>query len=151
MKKVFLLLLFAVASCATPVQHNTPSGKPEVTIESSDTGEIKSQLVNRMIDRGYTITRDTDYLIAFDRPVDAAGGGLMVGLLFGSRYDGTPNARISFTLSKMGDRVRVVADMRIVTNPGSAFERTTEVNQNADSLGVFDMLRSIKRVVESQP
>ncbi len=129
-----------LAGCVEPTVHDTPSGRPEVTLSTKNHDAVRSALINRMLNKGYSITRDTGHSIAFDRPVDNALGAV----LFGSQYDATPNARIVYTLAALGNATRVVADIAIVTNPGSAFERQTNMNGNQDSLQVQAMLESLK-------
>lgn len=140
-----LALCFLLAACATPVHHNTASGKPEVFIASSDVDEIKGRIASHMMNAGYSITRDTAYQFAFDRPVD----NFWVSAFFGSRYDSQPNARISYSFAVISGGTRVVADVAIITNPGSAFERRTAANQNRDTLQVQELLDAVKADVEA--
>ena len=127
-----LLVCFSLAACASPVTHQTASGRPEVTIATTTVDAVKGALISAMVNGGYSITRDSDYLLAFDRPVD----NVLAAALLGSEYDSTPNARISYTIAELRSRIRVVADLALVTNPGSAFERHTNMNTNQDSLKV---------------
>lgn len=117
--------LLALAACGTPTMHDTPSGKVEETFNGTpDT--IKGPLVGMMATNGFNMTKDTPYMLAFDKPVN----NIMMAVLLGSRYDATPNARVSFTFAPMGTVTRVVADSSVITNPGSAFERITPMNNN---------------------
>ncbi|MBC6436935.1 MAG: hypothetical protein GDA52_02075 [Rhodobacteraceae bacterium] len=106
---------------------------------------VKSALVDRMINRGYNLTRDNQFTVAFDRPVE----NIFAAALLGSRYDSTPNARISYTIVENAGATRVVADMAIITNPGSAFERRTPMNTSQDSLGIQRILNDLKRTIEA--
>lgn len=54
-------------------------------------------------------------------------------LLFGSRYDGIPEARTTVTAVADGSGTRAYASGEIVTNPGSGFERTSELTGAAGS------------------
>ena len=140
-----VLLCLGVVSCAPPVTHQTASGRPEVTIATTNVDAVKGALISVMINGGYSITRESHYLLAFDRPVD----NVLAAALLGSQYDSTPNARISYTVARIQSGIRVVADLAIVTNPGSAFERHTNMNANQDSLGVQKLLLQIKSQVEA--
>lgn len=126
-----VLALTSLAACATPVQHATASGKVEETFKLPP-DQVKPKIVSMMVNWGYNITKDTPYLVAFDKPVQ----NVMASVLLGSRYDATPNARISYTFAQIGEDTRVVADFEIVTNPGSAFERLNEANGNPDTMKV---------------
>lgn len=99
-----------------------------------------------MIDKGYTVTKSDDNLVSFDRPVD----NVMAKMFLGSNYDSTPNARISFNLIQNKGSVRVVADCVIITNPGSAFERRTDVNNNPDTANIQNWLNQVKRDLEKK-
>ena len=140
-----IILCFVVASCATPVKHHTASGRPEVTIATTNVEAVKGALISEMVNRGYSITRESDFLVAFDRPVD----NVWAAALLGSRYDSTPNARVSYTIARIQDTIRVVADLAIITNPGSAFERQTNMNANEDSRKIQDLMDRVKGNVEA--
>lgn len=83
-------------------------------------------------------------MLKFDRPVT----NILASALLGSRYDSQPNARITYMFSKFSSSIRVVADMAVITNPGSAFERRTPFNNNQDSLSIQQMMLNIKLMLE---
>ena len=131
---------FLAVSCVSPVTHNTPSGKPEVTVTLIEPEDVRGALISEMMSRGYTLNDANDFLLSFDRPVE----NFLAAALLGSQYDSTPNARITFSIAPIGDSVRVVADLAIITNPGSGFERRTDMNQGQDSPKIQQMLYSIR-------
>ena len=141
---VLAMVLFMVAGCATPVSHYTPSGKPEVTISTNDFNAVKSTIVAQMLNKGYSITKDTDFQLVFEAEADS----MMSTVLFGSEYDTTPVARISFSFAPIDDSVRVVADAAMITNAGSAFERRTDMNNSNSSARIQEMLDDVKRQLE---
>jgi hypothetical protein len=128
-----ILIVFAVAlfcgSCSHPVQHETASGHPEVTVQNVAADKVKAALVNKMLNKGYRITRDTQFELAYDKPVE----NVMASVLLGSKYDSQPNARVAYSIAQVGKDVRVVADLAVITNPGSAFERRTDLNRGVES------------------
>lgn len=135
-----LVAALGLAGCATPVQHQTASGKPEILVAGATPETVKPAVVNRMVSAGYRITKDTPYELAFDRPVE----NVAAAVLLGSKYDSTPNARVSYTIAGTGTGTRVVADLAVITNPGSAFERRTDFNGSQDTVkiqGVLDQVR----------
>ena len=140
----FTVLALCCAGCAAPVAHMTASGKPEVTIQRTTADAIKSAIVNRMVNGGYRITKDTPYEVAFDRPVQ----NIAAQVLLGSKYDSQPNARVSYMIATIGADVRIVTDIAIITNPGSPFEQRTEMNNSQDSSDVQRLLNEIKYTVE---
>lgn len=147
MRQIFVAALgLVLASCGTPVRQDTASGRPEVTVHHVASDRVKGALVSGMLNRGYRITKDSQFEIAFDRPVD----NLAVAVLMGSKYDAQPNARVSYQIAQLGDDVRVVADMAIITNPGSAFERRMDVSAGADSPVIQAFLTTIAADLQKQ-
>lgn len=139
---VFAAALF-LTGCQT-VQHATPSGRPEVTI-AAPSNEVKTAFVGTLTNLGYSLTKDTNFQIAMERPVD----NVMANVLLSSKYDPTVEARITATFLELSGATRVTTDMGIVRNGGSAFEAVTSVNNSPDSVGVQNLLQEIKAGLES--
>ncbi len=95
--------------------------------------------VSEMANAGYRITKDTPYELAFDKPVQ----NLAMAVLLGSRYDAQPNARVTYTFAQIGNDTRVIGDVAVITNPGSAFERRTELNNGVDA---YDLQTGLQRL-----
>ena len=147
MAKVFILLSALLAmGCADQVTHQTPSGKPEVTIAGRVGDQARALIAGRMVDAGYNMRSGSDSMLVFDKP----NSTVMAAVLFGSRYAGTPNARITYTVIEAGAVTRVVASLAMITNPGSAFERASPMDASPDSQGVQNLLFEIKRTLEVQ-
>jgi len=134
------MLLSCLAGCGTPQVHNTPSGKVEEVFNGTP-DQIKGPLVGMMATNGFNMTKDSPYLLAFEKPID----NMMTTVLLGSRYDAVPNARVSFIFAPLGATTRVIADTSIVTNPGSAFERITPANNNEATGKLQDWLDYLAR------
>jgi hypothetical protein len=81
-------------------------------------------MITNALNKGLSITKDTEYLLQFDRPTQNMGAAILLG----SKYDSVPNERYVLTFAPAGDETRVVASAMFVTNPGSGFERITPVN-----------------------
>ena len=64
--------MFFLSACQAPVVHNTPSRRPEVTIKGITAKELSSYLTNEMLNGGYALTKQSNYFIAFDYPVENA-------------------------------------------------------------------------------
>ncbi len=141
---ILLLVMLLVAGCATPVTHNTPSGKPEVTINGVDADTVAASVIDRMINRGYNVTNSNNRMLVFEKPLE----NTMAAALYGSRYDSQPNVRITYNINNYQNKTRVVASFAVVTNPGSSFERLTPANNNQDTVKYQDMLNEIKASLE---
>lgn len=98
-----------------------------------------------MLNRGYNLTQDNQFTVSFDRPVE----NVLAAAMLGSSYDGTPNARVTYTIVEANGATRVIADMAIVTNPGSSFERRTPMSNSQDSVKIQEFLNGLKRSIES--
>lgn len=144
MRKHFaiLALFLAFGGCQT-VAHNTPSGRPEVKIAAA-AERVRPEMINGFIDRGYTVVEDTPYRLVVDR----SSTSVMANLLLGSSWNPRVNARISLTIAGIGNETRVVADMNIVTNPGTSFERLTPASNSKDSEEIQLFLTFLKNRVE---
>lgn len=143
MRVLFLIVALSLAGCGAPSKLQTASGKPEVSIPGTTVDAVKPEIVRTMTAEGYRITRDTQYEMAFDRPAQGAAAVLM-----GSRYDGVPNSRISFSFAPTGNSVLVTGDAAVITNPGSAFERRTDMNGGPDGTAVQSILDQISKVAD---
>jgi len=119
-----IAILLLVIGCAPTRPLNTASGKPDVTIPHVTKKQVTDALVSQMLSQGFTIKSSSDYNIVFTKIID----NVAASMLFGSRYDSTPEHRASFMLVETNSGVRVVLTNQIITNPGSAFERTTDAN-----------------------
>jgi hypothetical protein len=123
-----LALGCALSACGGPTHFDTRSGHPEVTISRVAPDKVKSALVNKMIDEGYRITKDTQFELTFDKLTDST----LAVILFSDR--GPPDWRVAYSFAQVGDDVRVVADVAMIQNPGSA--REYRLDQNSPGTGV---------------
>lgn len=142
---ISIISAVALVGCATPVRHDTPSGRPEVTIRGNLAKPVQGEITNAMLNRGYNVKSSAETLLVFERPIDNA----MACVLLGSQYDSTPAARVTYSIVESMDTTRVVASFAAVTNPGSAFERVTPLNNNPDTAEYQALLNDIKARLES--
>ena len=133
-----------VAGCQT-VKHDTPSGKPEVSIRAPSK-DVKTALVGTLVNLGYSIKHDSDFQIVLERPVD----NVMANVLLGSQYDPTVEARVTATFLEMNGSTRVISELGIVRNGGSAFEQVDNFNNSRDSQGIQNIMADIKVGLEAR-
>lgn len=144
--KTFLLLTMALlGGCAMAKPLPTASGKPEVII-SAPRAEIMSNLTSLMVGRGYTPKMLTDYMAIFGKPSESA----LANIFYGSRYDGTPELRVIYSLFEVKDGLRIVAILQIVANPGSAFERIEDMSGSAAAPAIQERLDFLKTMLSRQ-
>jgi len=133
-------LLVAGGCSSEPLRIVTPSGKPEVTIPGRRAEAVRQWLINSNLDKGNTLTADSDLRLVFERPARAAASVL----LYGSRYDGQPNVRHTYTIVESEETTRVLVDVCMVTNPNSAFERRTPLTNATSQNSWQDYLEALR-------
>jgi hypothetical protein len=97
-----------------------------------------------MLNRGYNVKSSTSTLLVFEKPID----NILASVLLGSRYDSTPAARVTYTIIETDTSTRVVASLAAITNPGSAFEQVTPMDNSKDSLIFQQFLNELKSSLE---
>lgn len=119
----YFFIIFSLLGCQSS-QNNLYS--MNFTFNSTKI-ETKDAIVSIFLSEGYWISKDSEYILAFDRPAN----DFMLKFLFGSKFNGTPNGRIVFTIT--GNKpTSVNARIQIVTNPGSGFENITDLTDNVE-------------------
>jgi len=145
-KKMVLAILITVLLASTYAiaqSLKTPSGNPEVVIPNVSKVQVVNALTNALVTGGYKL-----------KPYDGGGNLLVFGklnknfamaLVAGSPAAPYPEERISFTLIDTPEGVRVVGACQIITNPGTAFEKATDMNKEAYVEPWQQVLTSLKK------
>ena len=135
------LILVLITGCATVKYLNTPSGKPEVIIPDASKSEIADQITNAMLSWDFQLQKRDENILVFAKRDQRLGSSL----LFGSRYDSTPEWRFIYNIVDHPEGIRVIANITAITNPGSAFERVTDLSRGSkDSENVYALLTQIR-------
>lgn len=137
-------LLSLAAGCAATVRHNTPSGRPEVTINGRVGEQAATAIMNQMVNSGYSTKSVTSTMLVFEKPVN----NILASALLGSHYDSTPAARVTYTIMETESTTRIVTSLAMITNPGSAFERVTPMNNSKSSTSYQEFLYQLKNELE---
>ncbi|MGE0388449.1 MAG: hypothetical protein AB7Q97_27305 [Gammaproteobacteria bacterium] len=91
-------------------------------------GVTKKQAIDEIVagklSRGMTIREVNDYGVTVAAPIN---NSILASIIYGSSYDRTPEARIHYNVVDHEDGVRIYSRAEMVTNPGSGFERSTDV------------------------
>lgn len=115
--------LLLLAGCAVPPL-DTPSGQPEIVLESVDRDCVKSTLVGLMLNQGFAMRSEGPSMIVGGRRSKSS----TLNLLLSTPLSGSPEERLSFTFVSQGRALRVVASAQIVGNPGTAYEHIIVVS-----------------------
>lgn len=127
-----------LAGCATTQERN--AAPVAVDIPGASRKAVLDVLVAELTASGAELKSINEYVAVFDKPDDT----ILAAMLFGSRYNAKPNMRLTFTTTPYSTGTRVQARAAMVTNPGSAHERATEMtaqNIRRDLSGLLDRLR----------
>lgn len=126
---ICVALAGALPGCAAPPVQSlgTASGRPEIVIHATKK-QVVDVIVARALSRGSQVRSVSDYAVVLARRAD---GNFAASLLYGSRYDSTPEARIHLNLVDVPEGVRVFARGEMVTNPGTGFERVSDMTAAA--------------------
>lgn len=107
-----------------------------VDINNVDKKETIECMVNELISHGFNIVTTNDYMIVCRKDVD----DFMARVLYGSRFNSTPESRMTINFAQIGNNVKATAEFRVVTNPNSAFERS-QVIENKDIQQMLDRFK----------
>src|ERR1039457_4758190 len=88
-----MIALLTLTSCAGVGPVDTPSGNPEVTIKSTDTGRIKGALVKSYSEAGFQLTQDTPFNLEFSKQM-SFGEAALYTVAMGNSYSSMPNMKI---------------------------------------------------------
>jgi hypothetical protein len=123
----------------------TPSGRPEVTIYDITKKKVVDAIVNASLEKGAQIKQINEYSVI----IGIRDKSFLSSLLYGSRYDSTPEIRASFNLVEIANGIRVFCNATMVTNPGSAFERISDVTTGKNAHDIQSMLERLKAQLET--
>ena len=137
---IWLTAILLVGGCATAPPLQTPSQRPEVTISGTTKKEILDVVVDNMLADGFQIKQMNDYSAVFGKLDRSLSGAL----LSGSKYDSTPEMRVTYNMVETGNAIRVFCSVAMVTNPGSGFERVTDVTGGKLAHKIQAMLERLK-------
>lgn len=140
MKRIlFLAVLLLLTACTAPIQHNTASGRPERQFNAPPDA-VRAALVAELVNRGYSISQETQSLVVGQKLSDNVAANVLMGT--GMRPQVT--VRSSFTMIAVGGGTRVVGDIAIIQNEGTAFERAipqTNAPASADMQAAMDAIQ----------
>lgn len=138
----FLVLLIVGCTNAQP----EIQVKPSIEIHKTTKEKVIDKIVYRSSEKGATIKNITDYGLTVEQKVNNSA---MASFLYGSKYDSTPVLRLSYSIVNINKGVKLFVRAEMVTNPGSAYERTNDVT-NSISKALNKLLNDIKTQVHSQ-
>ncbi|WP_295407120.1 hypothetical protein [uncultured Thiocystis sp.] len=121
-------LISLLGSAGAPTNSAPTIATTDFTFNNANQKSVVDQLVSRSMSSGMSVISATEYLVVAETR-DASFGAMFI---YGSKYDRTPAFRIKYNIASIGNnQVRVNGRAEMITNPGSAFERSTDVTAQA--------------------
>ena len=150
MKRYLLLgiTMLSVVGCANLAPVATPTGKPEVTINTTNTSRIKGALVSTLGENGYGLTQDTPYSLIFGKQLEGSGA-VLYQVALGNAYSSPPQMNMAFTFAPAGQATRVFAHINISMQGVLGQNQGTNMDTGKAAHEVQAMLEQIKANVES--
>jgi len=122
-------MALALGGCAGPRTGTVPyAGPPEAVVLGATKKQVIDLLVRKKLEKRMQVRDVTEYGFTTVAKIE---GDFLASLAYGSRYDSTPAARVQYNLVDVPGGVKIFVRAEIVTNPGSGFERTTDVTTSA--------------------
>lgn len=154
MQKVLLLflsvLMFTISGCASvPRMAETPSGKPEINIQTTDTELVKATITNVFYSRGYILQNDSSYSMFFTK-IDNSTNALLFQAFFGNSYSTTPELELRVNIIKNTNNIKVIVFTSMSTQMVGGQVRRQEINNNENFNDIYTALQEVKTTVESQ-
>ncbi len=97
-----------------------------------------------MLNLGYHIREQSDDSIVFEKQITDP----TVATWHRDRYDMYPSSRVSYMLIEQNRTIRIVADLKIIINSGSDFERLAKVAKHPDYKSIQEILQNIENQLE---
>lgn len=144
-KRIFdsvLCLWFLMTGCSIPSTNNVS----EITVTGTESKLVGLKLTDEMLNLGYGIREQSDNSIVFEKQITDP----TVTTQFVGRYDMHPSSRVSYMLAEKDGITHIIADLKIIMNPGSRFECVADADMHPDSRSIQKVLKQTKHYLENQ-
>ena len=147
---LLLITALAFAGCVAPVPKSTltRSGKAEVEIASTNVAKMKAMLIGAMIDHGFTLEKDSEFMIEFSGPL-TGGEQFSVAMTFGNASSHNWKS-YSFMFVPTETGTRVIGSCEVKAQLAGGQVNAQSLNDNG---AVFNSIQSnlvgLKRILES--
>lgn len=143
MKKPFIaLLLVLVFASVASAKYATYS--LQVEIDTYERHKVKDALVELMVGKGFSISKDSEYQIAFDKEIE--------NIFFMNLRTGQNAAvRGIFTLAPSSGITILSVLPLVVSNPGTGFEIPDKITHRRNLREFQEMLFQVKNKVDGTP
>lgn len=145
----FILLVASafVSGCAGVGPLPTPSGNPEVTINSSNTKHIKELLVASLASNGFAVQQDTEFMLGASKPMEGSGAVLYQAAL-GNAYSSHPQMNVSVTIAPLGSSTKVYGRIAVGMQGVFGQSQGTDLTRGKAGRELQAMLDQVKTQIE---
>lgn len=156
MKKLMLILGVCIiciqtcSGCGPKRIATTISGRPEMIIDSNNMDLVKSTIITTMNQGNFFLEDDSKYRLVFTKEMKGSGA-VISQLLIGNSYSTTPIAEISFNLSTIDNKIKIVIFSSISTQMAFGQNRRVDMkNNNAWFNEQYQFLQQIRSSIENK-
>ena len=139
---VAALMIFS--ACAPQYWSVPPPEVREVTINASKE-DVVGRLTEEMVAAGFTLARSDSTALVFEK----RDYRVLTARVGGEYWDPFPLWRVRFDISDTAHGTRVVGKAQVVTNPGTKYERITDMAGGIGPRSTHDLLKDVKEVCET--
>ena len=146
------LMISCLAGCVSAPDRiaQTPSGRPEVIIQTGDVDLVKSEIINEMQTADFLLQDDSKYRLTFTKELDG-DQAILAQLLIGNSYSTTPVGEWAFNLSASGNGIKVLGFGSISTQMAMGQVRRTDMKgNNAWFNAAYSLLERVKQKIEGR-
>ena len=143
-----ILILLLLSSCAGVGPLPTPSGYPEVTINSTNTKRIKELLLAHFASNGFTVLQDTQYTLNVSKPLEGSAA-VLYQVALGNAYSSTPQMNISVTIAPLGSTTKVYGHIAVGMQGAFGQNQGTNLDRGKAGRELQTVLDQIKSRIEA--
>ena len=141
-------ILFLFGCAGKQVNFQTPSGKPEVTINSTNNEKIKSTIVNEFVNRKFTLVNESNYNLVFTKQMTGFRAALYQSLL-GNSYSSTPTWEARINIIKLNNKTRLITQPVVKMKNAFGKEDVNDFTNSGAGAELQKMLNKIKSIIEN--
>jgi hypothetical protein len=146
--KVTLLLASAfLCGCANVGPLATPSGYPEVTINTTNTKRVKELLLAHFASQGFAVLQDTEHMILVSKPMEGSGA-VLYQVAMGNAYSSQPQMNISVTITPVGSTTKVYGHIAVAMQGVFGQNQGTNLDRGKAGRELQQVLDQLKARIE---
>jgi hypothetical protein len=145
---LLMAFLLMIPGCQT-TKLATRSGKPEVTINTTDREMVKAILIDVCFNSGLSMVSDSSYSLVFSKPYEGFGG-VMYQVLLGNAYSSSPVIVVRFNLVTLNSATRVIAQAQVSMQNAFGRQDNNDISSGKYGQDLLRMLHDVKSRIERE-